>query len=406
MKLFTNLIKNNIFQNQSLKQLINYRFLNNFKFCQFSRSISKLNNDNSILKKNIKENKIEETQEMNIGENKEDELKENVIKFEKDSIDIMISILSKRSKYYAICAKKPKFEKMVKYYNYYNYIVDNIDFIEPHNLGRFIKSISLFQYKDDNTEKILMKLIEISNDELKKSATILNALSKLDIKNQDFINKCIEMLERIEFTLEDKTIIVQIANSITYLGIDNQRINSKIDEFIRINYSKFEETELTLLFRYNCLFQNPNYDVLDYLVKRSLELVDKFSIKTIILISKNLSELNFKNLVLFVQLRIRLNTLLDINNQNRIEELNENVISPNELCQVLNYFVRLNFLEPADYINLENTFFIYAAKYGINKDTTSTIIATHCRFMRKMIVEEREENGGKILMKTLRRYKY
>ena len=63
---------------------------------------------------------------MNINENKEDEIKDSVIKFEKDSLEIMISILSKRSKYYAISTKKQKFENMVKYYKYYIYYGNKI----------------------------------------------------------------------------------------------------------------------------------------------------------------------------------------------------------------------------------------------------------------------------------------
>jgi hypothetical protein len=125
------------------------------------------------------------------------------------------------------------------------------------------------------------------------------------------------------------------------------------------------------------------------------------------LIVRGLADLNIKNVKLLTKIRYRLEELIEETNKNRVEEPTDELINPDTLVQILSYFIKLEFLQLTDYLQLQNLFFVYAQKYGIkNKETIFTMIAAHSKIMQQMIVETRQNNPkGDIAFKDLKTFK-
>jgi hypothetical protein len=321
----------------------------------------------------------------------------------------MTNIIYKKGNYYSTSKYKQPFCELGKYYNYYNYLIENASTLSEENLDMLIKSLCLFNHKDYKTNDIITIHLYKSLDKLKAATTIFYAYNKLSITDSQLIKECMIIIEQAQFTLNNRSNVIQIASTLSDMLINNQIIADKLDEFVIMNYTLLEEIELIMLFRYYSVFQIKNkLEILNYLAKRAIELLSTFSVNSIILLSKSLYDMNFKHIILLGHIRLRFETILQINTKNKLVELADYKLTADSFARVLEYLVRLDFLDPADYLNLENMFFILAAKQGINKDSAYIMFTTHCRFMRRIIVEERQEGSQemKVDLRVMRRYKY
>jgi hypothetical protein len=336
------------------------------------------------------------------------DIEKNKLPFNLNSINLMTNLFFKKGNYYSTSKYKVPFSQIGKYYDYYIYIIDNVDSLNEENLDLLIKSLCLYEHKDEKTNFILNSYLNKSEDKFKAASTILYAYCKLYLEDTKLLKECISIIEQNDFSLKYKYNIMQIASTLSDMSYNNQIISKKIDEFIIINYASLEETDITILFRhYNMFSIKDKLEILNYLARRTIETISEFSLDSIILLSKSLSKTNFKHIVLLGNIRLRFENIIHENIKNRLEDLdNRNNLSADKFAIMLDYLVRLDFLEPADYLSLENRCFIFAAKQGINKDSAYIMFTTHCRFMRRIIVEERQAGQDiKVELPVLRRYK-
>jgi hypothetical protein len=143
------------------------------------------------------------------------------------------------------------------------------------------------------------------------------------------------------------------------------------------------------------------------LIKKCQDLTNGFSIRSLVMITRGLADLNIQNKKLLAKLRIRLQEIIDETNRNKIAESTVESIDADTLAQIINYFNKLEFLELEDYLFLESQFFNYAEKTGLKyKDTVFNMIAAHCRIMRRHLISHREEaKDGIIPLKIVKSFR-
>jgi hypothetical protein len=161
------------------------------------------------------------------------------------------------------------------------------------------------------------------------------------------------------------------------------------------------------LFRYYAKSHYYKFDVLEFLIKKCQDLVQGFSIRSLILIIRGLADLNIQNKRLLAKIRVRLQEFIDETNRNKVVESDIEEINADTLAQLINYFNKLEFLELEDYNYLETQFFIYAEKHGLKyKESVFNIIAAHCRIMRRHLVTHRESSkDGNIPIKIVKSFR-
>jgi hypothetical protein len=125
------------------------------------------------------------------------------------------------------------------------------------------------------------------------------------------------------------------------------------------------------------------------------------------MITKGLADLSIQNQKLLAKIRVRLQAIIDETNRNRVDEPTEELINADTLAQIINYLIKLEFIQMEDFLHLETQFFVYADKDGLkHKDTVFNMIAAHCRIMRRYIYEVREDKANsKVPMKIFKSYK-
>ena len=124
-------------------------------------------------------------------------------------------------------------------------------------------------------------------------------------------------------------------------------------------------------------------DVLEKLISRCLAFCENMSLRYIIIISKCLSELSIKNLNLLSGIQERL--LYFLKNEKEKDFDQENIINCDHLAQILNNFVKLDFIDYKNYLTLENLFFEKLSRGELkNKESIFSILNAHFIYFKKM----------------------
>jgi hypothetical protein len=120
------------------------------------------------------------------------------------------------------------------------------------------------------------------------------------------------------------------------------------------------------------------------------------SLRYIIIVTKCLAELSIKNLNLLSGINDRLMHFLEHENDVNFDK--ENNVTCDDLAQILNSFVKLDFIDFKNYQTLENLFFEKLDNGGLkNKESIFSILNAHMIYYRKMYntVNEKSKDNGK-----------
>ena len=159
--------------------------------------------------------------------------------------------------------------------------------------------------------------------------------------------------------------------------------------------------EISIIFRaYSKLFYY-KLNVLEKLISRCLEFCENMSLRYLIIVTKCLTELSIKNLNLLAGINDRLIYFLEHENDQNFDK--ENNVTCDDLSQILNSFVKLDFIDYKNYLTLENLFFEKLTKEGLkNKESIFSILNAHMIYFRKMYnsVNEKSKENEKNNKKT------
>jgi hypothetical protein len=120
------------------------------------------------------------------------------------------------------------------------------------------------------------------------------------------------------------------------------------------------------------------------------------SLRYIIIVTKCLAELSIKNLNLLSGINDRLIHFLEHENDKNFDK--ENKVTCDDLAQILNSFVKLDFIDFKNYQTLENLFFEKLANGGLkNKESIFSILNAHMVYFRRMYntVNEKSKDNEK-----------
>jgi hypothetical protein len=312
-------------------------------------------------------------------------------KFEVNSIDNMIISLYKKSKLYFFDINKEPFENLGRHYRYYKFITENLKHLKPSSSEKLIKAICYFNFKDNKTNEILSIHLNHSTDKFNSASNIIYSISKLKITNNTLIKNAIKVIENSEFSIEKLPFLIPLINSLSELKINNEKINSKIDQFIIDNHKDFKELEITIIFKFYSQIHRYKYDTLELLLDRTLELINSFSSRSIILLTKSLADLNLKNMHILTRIK---NRLIDFIKHKKKDLKNEEFTCEN-LASLLNNLVKLRYFEEdiKEFCKFEEDFFEILEDH--NNEAILMMFITHCNFFiglkRNAIIDNRSD---------------
>ena len=117
---------------------------------------------------------------------------------------------------------------------------------------------------------------------------------------------------------------------------------------------------------------------------------ETMSLRYIVIISKCLAELSIKNINLLAGIQERLLYFLEKENDKNFDK--ENKISTDELAQILNNFVKLEFVDYKNSMTMERLFFEKLKKEGLNnKKCVLSNLNAHFVYFKKMYYGVREQ---------------
>jgi hypothetical protein len=196
---------------------------------------------NFYFARNINKKLKETTTEPEMPKNIETQFENQETKFDPSQLDRMVYSLYKKSKFNVLDANRQPLNQHERHFEYYNYILENIKRLSPEYLTMFIKAMCHFKFKDERFTEALSFFLTSSKSKLQAASLILYALSVLEIKNENLKNQAIQILQTNDFTGEDKSVILPMLHSLTEWGFNNESINLKVDEFVKLNENQFNE---------------------------------------------------------------------------------------------------------------------------------------------------------------------
>jgi hypothetical protein len=244
---FNKVVSNRIgqikFERVGLIQFTHFNFARNIgRKSKEADEQDKLNT--TVLKENIKPIKQEEIALQNkILTEPEGE------KLDINQLDRMVYSLYQKSKYHVLDANRRPLEQHERHFQYYKFIIQHIRILNPENFAKFIRAICYFKHKDDKTIDILSYYLHSSKNKFANASLVLYALSTLNIDNESFKQQCLKIIESTDFSNENKSTIIPMIYSLTEWNLYNDSLNSKVDEFVRINQKEFNEHVYKYLYR-------------------------------------------------------------------------------------------------------------------------------------------------------------
>ena len=147
---------------------------------------------------------------------------------------------------------------------------------------------------------------------------------------------------------------------------------------------------------------------MEKLIIKCLSFCENMSLRYLIIITKCLAELSIKNMNLLSGIQERL--LYFLNNEKAKNFDKENTLDCDNLAQIMNNFVKLDFIDYKNYLTFENLFMEKLAKEGIrNKESIFSILNAHFIYFKKMYygvadqIKENEKTTKKTTFLKIRR---
>jgi hypothetical protein len=156
-------------------------------------------------------------------------------------LDRMVYSIYQKSKYHVLDANRRPLEQHERHLKYYNFITQHLKKLNNEQMVQFIRAICYFKYKDDKTNDILSSYLNSSKNKLPNASLVLYALSNLELENEGLKQQALKIIESSDFASEKKEAIIPMIHSLTEWNISNEILNTKIDEFVRVNEKDFNE---------------------------------------------------------------------------------------------------------------------------------------------------------------------